>query len=32
MALKKEEPKKTTPAAAEEKAPGEKAAPAPGAP
>ena len=32
MALKKEEPKKTTPAAAEEKAPGEKAAPAPEAP
>ena len=32
MALKKEEPKKTTPAAVEEKAPGEKAAPAPEAP
>ena len=32
MALKKEEPKKTTPAAAEEKAPAEKAAPAPEAP
>ena len=32
MALKKEEPKKTTPPAAEEKAPAEKAAPAPEAP
>ena len=32
MALKKEEPKKTTPPAAEEKAPAEKAAPAPDAP
>ena len=32
MALKKEEPKKTTPAAVEEKAPAEKAAPAPEAP
>ena len=32
MALKKEEPKKTTPATAEEKAPAEKAAPAPEAP
>ena len=32
MALKKEEPKKTTPAAVEEKVPAEKAAPAPEAP